>query len=243
MRVLALDTTTRAGSAALVENDRIVDERAGNGSRTHAARLPRELAIILEANKLTWRDIDVYAVASGPGSFTGLRVGIATIQGLATVNSRRIVAVPALDALAQVGGAGLAPGTVVSAWMDAYRNEVFSAAYRITDMPPFTFGRIETVDGPSVGTPASILERWTSTLAVAPSVFIGDGAEKYNAEIAQSIRTAAVVSQPLIAGAIGRLALECAVLGDTMEPASVHPLYVRRPDVEHAREAGKTPAQ
>jgi hypothetical protein len=109
-------------------------------------------------------------------------------------------------------------------------------------MPPFTFGRIETIIGPSVGTPASILERWTSPPAVAPSVFIGDGAEKYTAEITQSIRAAAVVSQPLLAGAIGRLALECAALGDTMDPAAVHPLYVRRPDVEHAREAGKTPA-
>ncbi|HEY2151331.1 MAG TPA: tRNA (adenosine(37)-N6)-threonylcarbamoyltransferase complex dimerization subunit type 1 TsaB [Vicinamibacterales bacterium] len=243
MRVLALDTTTRAGSAALVENDRIVDERAGDGSRTHAARLPSELAIILEANKLTWRDIDVYAVASGPGSFTGLRVGIATIQGLATVNSRRVVAVPALDTLAHVGGVGLAPGTLVSAWMDAYRNEVFSAAYRVTGMPPFTFGCIETIDGPAVGTPASILERWTSIPGIAPSVFVGDGAEKYATEIARSIQTAAIVSQPLLAGAIGLLALERAGLGDTMEPAAVHPLYVRRPDVEHAREAGKTPAR
>jgi tRNA threonylcarbamoyladenosine biosynthesis protein TsaB len=242
MRALALDTTTRAGSAALVENDRIVDERAGDGSRTHAARLPRELAVILEANNLTWPDIDVYAVASGPGSFTGLRVGIATIQGLASVHRRRIVAIPALEALAQVGSVRLEPGTVVWAWMDAHRNEVFAAAYRVTEMLPCTPGRLETLHGPSVGTPASILERWAATLAGAPSAVVGDGGEKYAEEIARLFPTAAIVGLPLLAGAIGRLAVERAQAGEALEPAAVHPLYVRRPDVEHAREAGKTPA-
>jgi tRNA threonylcarbamoyladenosine biosynthesis protein TsaB len=243
MRALALDTTTRAGSAALVENDRIIDERVGDGSRTHAARLPRELTVILEANNLTWRDIDVYAVASGPGSFTGLRVGIATIQGLATVQRRRIVAVPALEAIVRVGSIGLEPGAVVAAWMDAHRNEVFAAAYRVTEMAQGGSGRLESLAGPSVGTPESILELWAATLAVAPSVLVGDGAEKYAAEIARSLPATTIAGQPLIAGAIGRLALERARLGDALEPAAIHPLYVRRPDVEHKREtAGKTPA-
>ncbi len=242
MRALALDTTTRAGSAALVENDRIVDERVGDGSRTHAARLPRELTVILEANHLTWRDIDVYAVASGPGSFTGLRVGIATIQGLATVHHRRIVAVPALEALAQIGSVGLGAGAVVWAWMDAHRNEVFAAAYRVTDAPWCSSGRLERIDGPLVGSPSSIGERWKATIAVAPAVLVGDGAEKYDAELARSFPTTAIVGLPMIAGAIGRLALERARLGEALEPAAVHPLYVRRPDVEHAREAGKAPA-
>ncbi|MCU1385787.1 MAG: universal bacterial protein YeaZ, partial [Acidobacteria bacterium] len=100
MRVLALDTTTRAGSAALVADDRVVDERSGDGTRTHALRLPAELLTLAEAAGWPLPTIDLYAVASGPGSFTGLRIGIATVQGLALVHRRRIVAVPALDALA-----------------------------------------------------------------------------------------------------------------------------------------------
>src|SRR3954463_2446186 len=88
MRVLALDTTTRAGSAALVEDDRIVDERSGDGTRTPALRLPGELLTLADANGWALSAIDLYAVASGPGSFTGLRIGIATIQGLLLVFPR-----------------------------------------------------------------------------------------------------------------------------------------------------------
>src|SRR5262245_59581439 len=99
MRVLALDTTTRAGSIAIVDGECIVDVRSGDASRTHAERLPAEIIAILAAHARTLADVDLFAVASGPGSFTGLRIGIATIQGLALVGGHAIVAVPALDAL------------------------------------------------------------------------------------------------------------------------------------------------
>src|SRR2546426_8856911 len=137
MRVLALDTTTREGSVALVEDDRVVDERRGDGSRTHGERLPSELADLAAAHGVAWGDIDLFAVASGPGSFTGLRIGIATIQGLAFVNRRRVVAVAALDALAQAASADRAAGTIVAAWVGAPRPEVFPAPDRGTGAPPF----------------------------------------------------------------------------------------------------------
>src|SRR5262245_32388526 len=102
MRVLALDTTTRAGSVAIVEDGRVVDERSGDPSRAHAERLPRELLDVLATHHVGLGDIDVFAVAAGPGSFTGMRIGIATMQGLALTLGRPIVAVSALDALAHV---------------------------------------------------------------------------------------------------------------------------------------------
>src|SRR5256885_13734222 len=153
MRVLALDTTTREGSVALLEDDRVVDERRGDGSRTHAERLPSELADLAAAQGGAWADIDLFAAASGPGSFTGLRIGIATIQGLAFVNRRRVVAVAALDALAQVASADRAAGTIVAAWMDAHRHDVVTALYRVTEAPPFTPQRLPPGGAPSVGGP------------------------------------------------------------------------------------------
>src|SRR5438067_3904722 len=121
MRVLALDTTTPAGSVALVDDQRVVDEHSGDPSRTHAQRLPADILALMHANRATLAGIDLYAVACGPGSFTGLRIGIATMQGLAFVHARKMVGVPALEALAQVGSSDLAPGTRVAAWMDAHR--------------------------------------------------------------------------------------------------------------------------
>src|SRR4051795_9096275 len=131
MRVLALDTTTRAGSVAIVDDGRVLIEREGDPTRTHAQRLPAELLEALAAINATTADIDLFAVASGPGSFTGLRIGIATIQGLAFVHRRRIAAVSALEALAHMGSAGLNAGALVGAWMDAQRRDVFSALYRV----------------------------------------------------------------------------------------------------------------
>src|SRR6185295_4419452 len=116
MRVLALDTTTRAGSVAIVDGDRVIDERGGDASRTHAERLPAEILALLAAHHRTIADVDLFAVASGPGSFTGLRIGIATIQGLAFVGGQRIVAVPALEALGQIASLNAMPGDAVAAW-------------------------------------------------------------------------------------------------------------------------------
>ena len=118
MRVLALDTTTRAGSVAVVEDDRIVLQRGGDPARTHVERLPAEILSLLQDAGLALPAVDVFAVAAGPGSFTGLRVGIATIQGLAFVQHRKVVALSALAALAQAGSAELRQAlTWAPGWM------------------------------------------------------------------------------------------------------------------------------
>src|SRR5438105_15550725 len=110
MLVLALDTTTPAGSIALVDDHHVVDQRSGDPSRTHAQRLPADILALIQANQATLAGIDLFAVACGPGSFTGLRIGIATMQGLAFVHARKMVGVPALEALAQCGSSDLPPG-------------------------------------------------------------------------------------------------------------------------------------
>jgi tRNA threonylcarbamoyladenosine biosynthesis protein TsaB len=234
MRVVALDTTTRAGSVALVEDDRLVYERHGDAARTHAERLPAEITDAVRASGLALSDIDLYAVASGPGSFTGLRIGIATMQGLAFVHGRRIVAVPALEALAHAGSAGLPPGTLIAAWMDAHRRDVFTALYRVTAAPLSSGERLTAVDGASVGSPASTLARWRGRTGGAPIVFIGDGAVMYAGDIVREMRASRVIAPPLLAGVIGRLAIARA--SDALDPAAVRPLYVRRPDAEIARD-------
>ena len=229
MRVLALDTTTRDGSVAVVEDDRIVVERGGDPALTHAERLPAEILRILEDVGLALPAVDVFAVAAGPGSFTGLRIGIATIQGLAFVQHRRVVAVSALAALAHAGSRDLPVGSQVGAWMDAHRREVFSALYRVADAPVFTRARLIEVEPPAVGDPASTIERWGAGRPV--DLFIGDGAVMYKEMISSR-----AVAPPLLAGAIGLIAIDRAQAGETVDPAGVHPLYVRRPDVEIDRE-------
>jgi tRNA threonylcarbamoyladenosine biosynthesis protein TsaB len=234
MRVIALDTTTRIGSVALVEDDRIVDERAGDGLRTHAQRLPAEILAIAGAHGVALADVDLYAVACGPGSFTGLRIGIATIQGLAFVHGRKVAGISALDALAHAGSGDLPPGTIVAAWMDAHRREVFAAAYRVTTASATRSERMVEVEEPTVGDPAETLARWRDRLGLAPRMFVGDGATLYADVVAGVYPAATLLEAPLLAGTIGQLAIarrEAAV-----EPGGLRALYVRRPDAELERD-------
>src|SRR5688572_3540337 len=177
MLVLALDTTTRAGSAAIVADERLLFEERGDPSRSHAERLPGDLVRGLAAAGLAWTDIDLFAVAAGPGSFTGLRIGIATVQGLAFVHRKRVVPVSALLALSCGAAIGLAAGAIVGSWMDAHRRDVFSALYRVERASAFAVERLAELERPAVGDPATTWARWTSR--ATPDAVVGDGAVLY----------------------------------------------------------------
>ena len=227
MRVLALDTSGRAGSVALVADGRILEERPGDGSRPHGARLPGELAAL----GAPWSSIDVFAVAAGPGSFTGLRIGIATMQGLALVTGRPVVGVSALEAHAQIASRALAPGALVASWIDAQRGDVFSALYRVSDASVFTPERLVEIEAPAVADPTFTLAAW-SRHDTQSATFVGDGAVRYEHAIHAGDSRRPVAAPVSIAGAIGCMAEVSAARGPATPPGLVHALYVRRPDVE-----------
>jgi tRNA threonylcarbamoyladenosine biosynthesis protein TsaB len=235
MFCLSLDTTTRAGSVALVVDDRIVEERRGDATRSHAERLPNELIDVAKAHGVSVGNIDVFAVAAGPGSFTGLRIGIATVQGLAFVENRRVVAVSALDALAFLAAESVAPGELVAAWIDAQRRDVYAALYRVEAATDFASERLTTIAEPTVGDPRAILDAWTREERL-PILCSGDGAVRYAATIAAHAPAVRVGGAPLLAGVIGRVAVARAQRGEAVHPAAIQPLYVRRPDAEVDRE-------
>jgi tRNA threonylcarbamoyladenosine biosynthesis protein TsaB len=237
MDVLALDTTTREGSVALVRGDVIVDERPGDASRSHAERLPGELLDLAVVHGIAAHAIDLFAVASGPGSFTGLRIGIATIQGLALATGRRVVAVSALEAIAQRVSGELTPGAWIGTWMDARRQTVFTSLYRVGDAQQFSPERLVEVEGPTVDEAEATLARWRRLCGESAVVFAGDGAVLYSHVIeSRAAFGSRLIQTPLLAGAIGRIASMRGARGETVDPAGIQPLYVRRPDAEVERE-------
>jgi tRNA threonylcarbamoyladenosine biosynthesis protein TsaB len=245
MRVLALDTTTPAGSVALVEFGvefgkfgdvaRVIAERRGDPERTHAERLPGAIVALVDGCGVAMRDVDLFAVASGPGSFTGLRIGIATIQGLAFVTGRRIVGVSALEALAQQASAGAAPGTIIGAWVNAHRGEVFSGLYRVRSAPAFDPDRLAEIESAAVGDPLATLTRWQGIAEAGVGLLVGDGAILYRDVVRRAAPATVVVEPKLLAGPIGLIAAARARRGETVTPVGIRPLYVRRPDAEIAR--------
>jgi tRNA threonylcarbamoyladenosine biosynthesis protein TsaB len=231
MHVLALDTTTRAGSVAVLDDARLLVEIEGDAARSHAERLPGDLLRALSTAGLTTADIDLFAVASGPGSFTGLRIGIAAIQGLAFVHQRPVAAVSALRALADVAADALPADARVGAWMDAHRGDLFTALYTIERRREAT-ALLAELEPAMVSSPGDTVERWRHL--GLPAAVCGDGAVKYRSELPSGV---ALVELRPLASTVGRLALVDAAEGRTVAAAGVQPLYVRRPDAELAREA------
>lgn len=232
MLILALDTTTRAGSAAVLRDRDLLALVPGDAARTHGERLPEELAQALATARVRIEDIDLLAVASGPGAFTGLRIGLAAIQGVAMTSGRPVAGVSALEALAAAAAPQQAGPARIGAWIDAARGEVFAALYEARpgqdDVPV-----LQELSAPSVGPPAATLARWDRDFGGEPMTVIGDGAVRYESLLAERDHRAA--PPPDLAPWVGRLALDAFAHGLAGPPHALQPLYVRRPDAELAR--------
>jgi tRNA threonylcarbamoyladenosine biosynthesis protein TsaB len=237
MLVLALDTTTRAGSVAVAKDGRVLDLLAGDPHRPHAERLPADLVRSLDRAGATLRDVDLFAVAIGPGSFTGLRIGIAAIQGCAFASGRPVVGVSALEALALAVSAAGSPGTDtrLGVWMDAQREEVFSALYAVAGAGPDA--SLETIEGPAVGDPATTARRWHQLLRTVWCPVAGDGAVRYRHLLSETAGSpVTVLEPPPLAATMALVAEQRARAGESILPHAIRPLYVRRPDAELARD-------
>ena len=229
MLTLALDTTTRTSSGAVVVDGHVGGEWTADAARSLAALLPRGLIDALAAGGWTLKDVDLLAVAVGPGSVTGLRVGIATMQGLAVALGRPLLGVSSLEALARCAVEEHGdPTSTISVWVDAWRGEAYTGLYRHgQEVRPVT-----------VGAPADAL----AALAEidGPVLLVGDGAALHRSLIEERLGRRAIFAatmQPKLAPTIARIASARAAAGERSLPDAIIPLYVRRPDVERARDA------
>jgi tRNA threonylcarbamoyladenosine biosynthesis protein TsaB len=236
--VLSLDTTTPTASCAVARDGVVINEEPIDTSRQLALQLPGALRDILDLSATALEEIDAFAVATGPGSFTGLRIGIATMQGLAFGLGKPLVGISGLTALRAVASPAFL-GSRIATWVDAWRGDVYAAL--------FEDGR--QIGEPIVAKPADLL----NALAPRPVVpctasesamfanditFIGDGAETYRDLILSRLGHAARIADP----AAPRLAAVIAMLatieyknGHRPPPHAIRPIYVRRSDAELAR--------
>ena len=224
--VLALDTTTRSGSAAVLRDHDVLSEVSGDPALTHGQRLPGDLGRALDAAGLSVADLDLLAVVAGPGSFTGLRIGIAAVQGLALSRGLSVVPVSALDALARLARR-TDDHARVAAWIDAQRGEVFAALFEARTGDPLV--------PPASAPPGATLEAWAGSLNTPPILFAGDGAVRYQETILGRLGAQARIMDPApaLAAEAGRMAIEHPERA--VPPHGIVPIYVRRPDAELAR--------
>jgi tRNA threonylcarbamoyladenosine biosynthesis protein TsaB len=240
--ILSLDTTTKAASYAVARDGVVLNEERIDPTRQLALQLPGALRDILDLSAIALEEIDAFAVATGPGSFTGLRIGIATMQGLAFGQRKPLIGISGLTALRAVASPAFL-GSRIATWVDAWRGDVYAAL--------FEDGR--QVGDPVVAKPQALLDGMLarsgsriadpgSRLMANDITFIGDGADTYRDLIVSRLGHAARIADPvvpLLAGVIAVLATIEYTKGHRPPPHAIRPLYVRRPDAELARETGR----
>ncbi|MEX2270398.1 MAG: tRNA (adenosine(37)-N6)-threonylcarbamoyltransferase complex dimerization subunit type 1 TsaB [Vicinamibacterales bacterium] len=244
MRILAVETATRTGSWALIDDTGIAGAAEGDGTVPHDVRLPQALIDLLALHGLSLRDVDLFAVATGPGSFTGLRVGIAGVQGLAMATGTQVVPIPTLDAIAHDAASDPAANGLdyVAAWLDGQRGEIFAALYAVRRQPGGDAAGA-AVPGllmpPQVGLPSVLGAEIADLIGDARAGFAGDGAHRYRDVIdTLGLREARLFPIRPIAPALARLAWQRR--DAAVAPHAVVPVYVRRPDAELARDRARS---
>ena len=187
MTLLALETATDTCGAALLQDDEVVAEAHLHRPRVHAERLTPLVEDVLAHADVAADDLDAVAVSMGPGSYTGLRIGVSTAKGWSLAADADLVGVPTLEAYAAQIGPMAAPGDVLCPLFDARRDEVYAAAYRVTpdDL---------TVQAETTALTVDALSEWMGGVE-GRLWLMGDGAAKSRDALA-SVGTAQTVLSP-----------------------------------------------
>lgn len=218
MRVLAVETSTLAGGVALLDGDHLIAEYLLDVRVTHSERLMAVVDRVLVDAGLTLDDIDGLAVAVGPGSFTGLRIGLGTVKGLAFARSVPIAAVPTLDAMAATVPYASLPVCPV---VEARRDEVYACRYRWD-------GREMRREWDYLAMrPVELAERFDE-----PVLLVGDAATSI---VSPYARVAPVARRTPSPACVGQLGLERLARGETVSAADLAPFYLRPSQAEVKR--------
>jgi tRNA threonylcarbamoyladenosine biosynthesis protein TsaB len=230
VRILAVETSTLTGAAAVVAGETVVAECRLNIAVTHSERLLGAIDHVLHVAGLRLAELDALAVAVGPGSFTGLRIGVSTLKSLGFATGIPLVAIPTLDALAW---ALPFANHAVCPILDAKKDEVYAALYR-TDA-----GRLERLWDYQAVTPEALADR-LGREAAGPVIFVGDGVAPFGAVLRARLGADARLAPPGLrlpsAATVADLARAALERGDTVDPAALVPIYVRRSEAELGRE-------
>jgi tRNA threonylcarbamoyladenosine biosynthesis protein TsaB len=234
MKILAIETSTLLGGVAITDDSAgLIAEVRLNVKSTHSERLMTEIDHVLKRAGLAVSDIDAFAVSIGPGSFTGLRIGVSTVKGFSFATGKPIVTVPTLEAFAWNFPFSRYP---VCTLLDARKKEVYAALFRWVD------GGFVRLIGETSMKGETLLKEIKAAKGKGDRglpeeiIFAGEGALIYGKEIADALGEKAIfapsdrmVPSPSVVASLG---LRKALREEFSDPASVVPLYIRRSEAE-----------
>lgn len=228
MRILALDSSGLVASVALVDDDTMLAEYTVNYKKTHSQTLLPMLDVIAEMIELDLSTIDAIAVAAGPGSFTGLRIGSATAKGLGLALNKPLIEIPTVDALAYNF---YDTDKLICPMMDARRQQVYTGVYT------FENHQLKVLRPQTTAAVTEVIE-WLADYG-KEVIFLGDGVPVYRALLEEKMQTpysfAPAHMNRQRAGAVASLAAIYAKEGKIVHARDHQPEYLRLSQAERER--------
>jgi tRNA threonylcarbamoyl adenosine modification protein YeaZ len=238
MDVLGVETSTAANSAAIINENRTIAEITINSGQTHSKLLLKNIDSLLNDTGLKLKDIDLFVISKGPGSFTGLRVGFSIIKGFAFVLKKKVISVNSLDAFAlKIGGnssyvesgiwSGSGMNRIICPVIDAKKNEVFYSFYEETD------GGLIKLMEENAGTP-EILAEQLNKYKYSSVIFAGDGYMKYKDKLLSLTAGASISSFMNMYPSAGAafLGMQKNAKGIEEELKQIQPFYLKKTEAE-----------
>ncbi len=218
MNILAIDTSSVYASCAFMRDGVIVSEKVIQGGLVHSEALFPIIEECLESVKASIGEVDVFACCAGPGSFTGVRIGVCAVKGLAQANNKMCARINTLDALSR----NVQSFGTVCPIMDARRGQVYCAVYENGKI-------IRDYD-------ACAIEELAEFLKDKKTVFVGDGVKAFRSTLTELLGENALFAQPqhnyTRASAAATIANEEAEKGNLLSPAALDAIYLRVPQAE-----------
>ena len=225
MKILSLECSASPASVCITENGKILSSAFINVKMTHSQTLLPMVKNCLDAASIKLDDIDAFAISSGPGSFTGIRIGIAAVKGLALKNNVPCVAVSTLEAMAQLF---IDHNTLICAVMDARCNQVYNALFSVEN------GNITRLCEDRALLCDELTDELKNNYSDRNIIIVGDGADLFYSHLTEDINVSLAPEHLKYQNAVGvAFAAQSAIQnGDTVSPAALLPKYLRLPQAE-----------
>ena len=228
MKILALDSSGLVASVAVAQNDNLIGEYTVNCKKTHSQTLLPMLDAVAKMIELDLKTVDAIAVAKGPGSFTGLRIGSATAKGLGLALDVPLIEIPTVDGLAyNLWGAK----DLVCPLMDARRNQTYTGIYA------FEGGEMQVLEPQCAVDISKIVEKINGLRRAV--VFLGDGVPVFRDYISEHVQVPYTFAPAHVnkqrAGAVAALAFQYLQDGRTVSAVEHQPDYLRLSQAERER--------
>ncbi len=223
MKVLGFDTSTSCGSVGLVSDGKLISEYILDVAVTHSERLLGAIEFVLREARFTIGDVDGWAISLGPGSFTGLRIGVSTVKGLAFATGKPVAGISSLDVLASL----VSPTPyLICPVLDARKEEVYAAFYRYKEGDS-----LKRESAYEATRPEDLVRRIEEK-----TIFIGDGLKTYGAFFRDRLSSLALFPPFPInfphGSVVAKLGFDLLQKGSHLDLATFTPLYIRPSEAE-----------